>query len=81
MSRPLTVRELMVLDVERSWWKYAGAKEAHIREHLGMSPVRYYQSLNALMDRPEAMVHDAMLVKRLRRLRDQRRATRRRNAS
>lgn len=77
----LTVRELMMLDVERAWWKYAGAKDAHVREHLGMNPTRYYQSLNALIDRPEAMAYDAVLVKRLRRLRDRRRAARTRLAS
>jgi len=32
--------------------------------------------LNALIDRPEALAHDAMLVKRLRRLRSSRRRSR-----
>ena len=34
-----------------------------------MSPTRYYQLLNALIDKPEALAADPMLVKRLRRLR------------
>ena len=34
-----------------------------------MSSTRYYQVLNALIDRPEALVHDPLLVRRLRRLR------------
>lgn len=78
---PLTVRELMMLEVERSWWKYVGAKEAHVRDQLGMNMTRYYQALNALLDRPEAVAYDAVLVRRLQRLRDQRRHVRRYKAS
>jgi hypothetical protein len=37
-----------------------------------MSATRYYQVLNALIDRPEAVEYDPMLVKRLRRLRSAR---------
>ena len=37
-----------------------------------MSSTRYYQVLNALIDRPEALAVDPMLVKRLRRLRSAR---------
>lgn len=76
----LSIRELMVLDVERKRWRYLGAKESYIREELGYSPTRYYQVLNALIDRPEAVAYDALLVNRLRRLRDQRAIARRRRA-
>ena len=72
----LTSRELEILTFERQWWKYAGAKEQAIRELFGMSGTRYYQVLNELIDRPAALVHDPMLVKRLRRLRETRRRTR-----
>lgn len=65
----LSEREQQVLGFERQWWKYAGAKEQAIRELFDMSTTRYYQLLNALIDRPEAMAFDPMLVKRLRRLR------------
>jgi hypothetical protein len=34
-----------------------------------MSATRYYQVLNALIDREAALAHDPLLVKRLRRLR------------
>lgn len=73
----LTVKEKMTLDFERQWWKYAGAKEAAIREQFDESATRYYQRLNQLIDRPEALAHDALLVKRLRRLREARREARR----
>ncbi|MBP2475075.1 hypothetical protein JOF53_003947 [Crossiella equi] len=72
----LTEREREVLAFERQWWKYAGAKEQAIREIFDMSATRYYQVLNALIDKPEALQADPMLIKRLRRLRHSRQRTR-----
>ena len=60
------------LEFERQWWKFAGAKEQAIREQFEMSATRYYQVLNALIDRPESLAFDPLLVKRLRRLRSAR---------
>jgi hypothetical protein len=65
----LTRREREILAFERQWWKYAGAKEQAVKDLFDMSATRYYQVLNALIDRHEALAHDPMLVKRLRRLR------------
>jgi len=65
----LARRDREILGFERQWWKYAGAKEQAIRELFDMSATRYYQVLNGLIDRPEALAFDPMLVKRLRRLR------------
>jgi hypothetical protein len=65
----LSRREREILAFERQWWKYAGAKEQAVRDLFDMSATRYYQVLNALIDRQDALVHDPMLVKRLRRLR------------
>jgi hypothetical protein len=62
-------RDRQILDFERQWWKYAGAKETAVREQFDMSATRYYQVLNALIDRPEALEADPLLVRRLRRLR------------
>lgn len=73
----LSERDAAILDFERQWWKYAGAKEQAIRDQFDMSATRYYQVLNALIDRSDALAHDPLLVKRLRRLR----ATRQRNRS
>lgn len=69
-------REVQMLALERQWWKYAGAKEQAIRELFGMSSTHYYQILNALIDTEEALAHDPMLVKRLRRLRTTRQKAR-----
>ena len=73
----LSERDRRVIDFERQWWKYAGSKESAIKELFDMSPTRYYQVLNALIDSPVALAHDPMLVKRLRR----QRATRQRARS
>lgn len=75
-SRELDRREREILAFEAQWWKYAGAKEQAIRELFDMSATRYYQVLNALVDKPEAMAVDPLLVKRLRRLRSSRQRTR-----
>jgi hypothetical protein len=72
----LSERDREILAFERQWWKYAGAKEQAIRELFDMSATRYYQVLNALLDRPEALAADPMLVKRLRRLRTARQRAR-----
>ncbi len=65
----LTEREREILAFERQWWKYAGAKEQAVKDLFDMSATRYYQVLNALIDREDALAYDPMLVKRLRRLR------------
>jgi hypothetical protein len=69
-------RDEEILEFERQWWKYAGAKETAIRESFDMSATRYYQVLNALIDRPEALAADPLLVRRLRRLRAERQRAR-----
>ena len=69
-------RDREILEFERQWWKYAGAKETAIRESFDMSATRYYQVLNALIDRPEALVEDPLLVRRLRRMRAERQRSR-----
>ncbi|MFC7306407.1 DUF3263 domain-containing protein [Streptomyces monticola] len=69
----LSDRDRAVLAVERRGWPSAGVKERAIRERLGISPPRYYQLLNALLDDPRALAHDPVTVNRLRRIRDARR--------
>ena len=68
----LTAREAEILEFERQWWRLAGAKEQAVADRFGLSSTRYYQLLNALIDRPAALRADPMLVKRLQRLRSQR---------
>ena len=65
----LSDRDRRILEFERQWWKYAGAKEQAIKDLFDMSATRYYQILNSLIDSPAALQADPMLVKRLRRMR------------
>jgi len=64
--------EVRILDFERQWWKYAGAKDAAIRELFDLSTRSYYELLNNLIDREDALAASPLLVKRLRRLRQAR---------
>ncbi len=69
-------RDRQILEFERQWWRYSGAKEQAIRELFDCSTTRYYQMLNALIDNPAALQVDPMLVKRLRRQRSTRQRAR-----
>lgn len=73
---PLTDLERELLDFAGQWFKYAGAQEQQIRDRFDMSGTRYWQKVNALLDRPEAMAYAPVTVKRLQRLRDERQAAR-----
>jgi hypothetical protein len=75
-SLSLSDLEFRILEFERSWWRFAGAKESAIKELFDLSAPRYYQILNDLIDRQDALEASPMLVKRLRRLRDARTAAR-----
>lgn len=72
----LTEKDFKILEFERQWWKYSGAKEQAIRELFQLSATRYYQVLNTLIDNEAALEADPMLVKRLRRLREFRQRSR-----
>lgn len=74
----LTPLDLQTLDFEEAWagTTSAGRKEAAVRELFDESSVRYYSRLNRLLDNTYAWQYKPMLVKRLRRLRDARRAER-----
>jgi Protein of unknown function (DUF3263) len=72
----ISERDMAVLAVERRSWSGPGMKERAIREQLDMSPTRYYQLLNALLDDPRALAHDPVTVNRLRRRRDAQRSRR-----
>ncbi|MDP4015148.1 MAG: DUF3263 domain-containing protein [Candidatus Nanopelagicales bacterium] len=58
-----------ILEFERAWWRVGAVKEDAIREQFDFSTTRYYQTLNNLIDNPEALCADPVLVRRLRRLR------------
>ena len=72
----LSERDLAVLEMERRTFRRRGAKEQAVRDELDLSSTRYHQVLNALLDDPEALAADPVLVGRLRRLRAERTAGR-----
>ena len=76
ITSPLSDLEVRILDFERQWWKYAGAKDAAIKELFNLSAKQYYELLNNLIDRPDALAASPLLIKRLRRLREARVASR-----
>ena len=75
-STSLSERDRQILDFEHQWWKYAGSKEQAVKDLFDLSPTRYYQILNQLIDSEDALAHDPMLIKRLRRQRARRQRTR-----
>lgn len=72
----LTERDKAILDFERTWWTEAGPKDTAIRERFELSGTRYYQLLTELIDDPDALDYDPLLVRRLRRMRERRRRAR-----
>jgi Protein of unknown function (DUF3263) len=73
---PLTDRERAILELERTWWTLDTPKDVLVRERLGCLVETFYVELNALLDSADALAHDPLLVRRLRRLRDRRRRER-----
>jgi hypothetical protein len=62
----LSETDMRILAFERRGWRSPGAKEQAIAEVLDLPATRYYQLLNELIDKPEALAADPALVKRLR---------------
>ena len=72
----LSDRDRAVLEFEQTWWTTPGPKGAAIRARLGLSPARYRQVLATLVDSEEAEAFDPLVIRRLRRRRDEQRRTR-----
>ena len=58
-----------VLAFEHDRARHDRTKEAEIRVEFDMSPARYYQVLDRVIDSPAALAYDPQLVTRLQRLR------------
>lgn len=69
-SNVLSERERAMLDFERRWWTQSSNKAERIRQEFEVSPVRYFQQLNALIERPEALEYDPVTVRSLLRRRE-----------
>jgi hypothetical protein len=72
----LSERDAAILELERTAWSLPGRKDDLVRERLGLAPTTYRKLLAALLDDPEAIAYDPLVVRRLRRARDERRRAR-----
>lgn len=68
----LSEQDRAILALEAEAGGRGGHKERRAREELGLSATAYYQRLNALLDREEALAAYPALVSRLRRIRSRR---------
>jgi hypothetical protein len=69
----LSDRDRAILQLEKRSWRFEGAKHQVIRDQLELSPTRYYQLLNTLLDDPAALSAEPVVVRRLQRQRQSRR--------
>jgi hypothetical protein len=68
----LSRRDRGILEFEAKYTRDDGSKEARIRAELGLPKARYYQLLNKIIDSPDALRAEPMLIKRLLNRRDSR---------
>lgn len=69
----LSDKDIQILDFEASWWHFPEPKDRAIREYVGMSSTRYYQALRRLVDDDAAAARYPLVIKRLRRMKQERR--------
>lgn len=72
----LSERDIAIIEFERTSWQLPGSKEAAIRQRFGLSSSRYYQLRDNLLESREALQYDPLVIRRLLRLRNKRRAVR-----
>jgi hypothetical protein len=74
MVEPLSDRDVLALQIMAKHPRSQGQRENAARELLGLTPTRFHQLINALVDSEAALQHDPLLINRLRRIRDGRTA-------
>lgn len=72
----LTDEDRRILHFAAKWWRSDGARDESIIMDFDMTPNRYFQRLNTLIDRPEAFLYAPSTVKRLQAMREERSRTR-----
>jgi hypothetical protein len=63
----ISERQQAILEFERTFWTYDEPKEMLIRARFHCSADEYYSELNELLESPEALEHDPLVVRRLQR--------------
>jgi hypothetical protein len=69
----LTEREMAIIDFERTWWTLDATRDDLIHARFDCTPEAFGVELAALVDSPDALDYDPLVVRRLRRHRDRRR--------
>ena len=72
----ITERQQAMLEFERTFWTFDEPKETLVRARFQCSADEYYVELNELLEQPEALAHDPLVVRRLQRQRVRRRRER-----
>lgn len=72
----LTDTELAIIAIEKQWWQFPGGKESAAFAATGLRSTAYHQALNRMLDDPRVESVEPHLVRRLRRVRDERRSVR-----
>jgi hypothetical protein len=72
----ISERHQAMLEFERMFWTFDEPKELVIRARFQCSADDYYAELNELLEQPEAIAHDPLVVRRLQRQRIRRRRER-----
>ena len=72
----LTERETSIIDFERTWWTLGDTKDELIHARFDCTPQAFNLELSALIDSPDALAHDPLVLRRLRRQRDRKRRAR-----
>jgi hypothetical protein len=65
----LSERYAAMLDFERAWWNHDEPRDQVIRARFQCSPDEYYAELTMVLEDPDAVDHDPLVVRRLKRLR------------
>jgi hypothetical protein len=74
--RVINERQQAMLEFERTFWTFDEPKETLVRARFQCSADEYYAELNELLEMPEALEHDPLVVRRLQRQRVRRRRER-----
>ena len=72
-SAPLTERELEMIRFESTWFTLDEDRHDAIRTRFACSVEEYNHELNRVIDHPESLLADPLVVRRLRRQRERRR--------
>ncbi len=72
----MSERQQAMLEFERNFWTFDEPKEMLVRARFQCSADDYYSELNDLLEQPEALQHDPLVVRRLQRQRKRRRRER-----